>query len=230
VPVGEPLAAEAGVVDGATLADAGDDVLQNAPVRRVVQHVARRHSRHPRCAGRVGEVLQARRVAGTPAQGQGHVRAVTEIGAQPSEIGGKRVVHFVRYQHGEHPRPVFDEVVPIETTGTLAGARLADAEQPAQPRVGRLVGGIDQHRTAVIQIEPAADDEAHVSLFGPLMRPDDARQRVAVDNAERRQPEQLRGREQLLHMAGAAQEAVVGRDLQLCVGGHYPGRSSSQIR
>lgn len=49
--VGVALSAEAGVIDGATLADAGDDILQNSPLGVVIEHISGHDGQHPRCLG-----------------------------------------------------------------------------------------------------------------------------------------------------------------------------------
>ena len=225
--VGKTFAAKARVVDRAAFADAGDHVLQDAAVRRVIQHVAGRHGADAGGARSLRQVLQSHGVARMPPQGQGQVRAVAEIAAQPGEMTGESA-RPVRQQHGKHPRAVFDEIVPVETTGALARALLADAEQPAQPRIGRFVRRVDQHGAAVGEVEPAADDQAHAGFVRTLISAHDSGERVAIDHAERRQSQQLGLQKQFLHMARATEKAVVGRDLEFGVAGHEPagGRRS----
>ena len=41
---------------------------------------------------------------------------------------------------------------------TLAGARLADAEQPAHPAISGAIGRVDTQRSAVGEVEASADD------------------------------------------------------------------------
>ena len=54
-PIGETLAPEAGVIDGAALTNAGHDVLEHPALRRVIEHVVRRDGRH---ASRTGCFLK----------------------------------------------------------------------------------------------------------------------------------------------------------------------------
>ena len=56
----------------------------------------------------------------------------------------------------------------------LAGALLAEGEQATEPCIGRPIGGIDQHRHAVDEIETTADDQPHTGRLGGLMGADDA--------------------------------------------------------
>jgi hypothetical protein len=98
------------------------------------------------------------------------------------------------------------EILPREIAGALAGACLAERQQAAEPAVGGAVGRVDEHRQTVAQIQPAADDEAEADLASPLVRPRHAGERVVVGEAERRQAEQLRLREQFLDVRGAAEK------------------------
>ena len=84
----------------------------------------------------------------------------------------------------------------------LAAAPLAERQQPAEPRIGRPVGRIDQDRHAVGEIEPAADDQPDAGRLGRLMGADDAGEAVAVDDGQRLDAEDGGLREQFL--AGTA--------------------------
>ncbi len=50
--IGVALPAEAGIVDGATLADTGDDILQNPPLGMMIEHITSHDGWHARCLGR----------------------------------------------------------------------------------------------------------------------------------------------------------------------------------
>ncbi len=208
-----------GRVDRAAFAYAGDHVLQDAPVRHVVQHVAGRHRRHPgRPAQRLGAV-QPRPVVRPPLQGQRAPRAVAERGAQPVELRRQAVVQRLqrplRQQDRQQPFAQFIQIGPSQLAPALAGAPLAAAEQPAQPGIGGAIGRIYQQRRRVAQVEPCAHHQPHSQLAGTLMRPGDAGQAVAVGEAERVVAECPRLQKQLLDVARAAQERVVGGDLEL---------------
>ncbi len=218
VAVGEAFAAERGVVDGAALADARHHILQDTPAGVVVQHVAGRDRGHAGGLREVGKLPQPDLVAGPAAQGERQVAAPGEIGAQPGEPGGQFQVGRVRQQHGQQSLAARRQVVPAEVEAAFAPAPLGQRQQPAQPGPGRAVHRIDQEGGSVPHIEPAAGHQPHAGLGGALVRPRDARHAVAVGDPQRRQAEQLGLGEQLLRMAGAAQERVVGGDLQLGVG------------
>ena len=212
-------AAIAGIVDGAALADAGDDVVQDATIRRVVEHVAGHHRRHPgRAAQRLG-AGQPRAIVGPALQRQRAPAAIAEARAQPNEIGGQAVVQRLkrplRQQDGQQPLAQAGEVRPPQLAGALAGTRLAEAEQLAQPGIGLAIGRVEQQRRRVAQVEPTSDHQPEPELGDAVVRPGDPRQAVAVGDRERVHAQLARLQQQLLDMAGAAQERVVGGDLKL---------------
>ena len=102
----------------------------------------------------------------------------------------------------------------------LAAALLADRQQPAEPRIRRPVGRIDQHRHAVGEIQAAADDQADAGDLGGFMGAHDAGETVAVDDGERFDPEQRGLREQFLAGRRPPQKREVRRDLELGVTAH----------
>ena len=67
VAVGVALTPEPHVVDGAALANAGDHVLKDAPIRGGEENVVGHDRSHPPRGSQVGELKQARRVARPPA-------------------------------------------------------------------------------------------------------------------------------------------------------------------
>lgn len=99
----------------------------------------------------------------------------------------------------------------------LAAARFAQRDEARQARIGGSIHGIDQHRHAIREIEPTADDQAQTGGAGCFQRPDDPSQRIAIDDAECFDAELFRRLEQFLCRGGAAQKGKVGRDLELGV-------------
>ena len=63
IAIGAALATKADLVDGASLADAGQHVLQHATLRRVIEHVAGRHGGDARRGSGFRQVMQAHRIA-----------------------------------------------------------------------------------------------------------------------------------------------------------------------
>ena len=217
--VGDALASIAELVDRAFLADAGDDILQQPAIGRMVKNVAGRDRRHARRRRDGRQVSQPHRVARLAADRQGEIGPVGENapGSRQRRLG--RRIGAIGREHRDQPvAPVLD-VGPVEVARALAGAALADAEQPAHPTIGQAVGRIDQQRRAVGQVEAAPDDRAYAGGLRCIPRADDARDRVAIDDPDRRQVEQGRRGEQFVGGRCAAQEAEVGRDLQLDITG-----------
>ena len=158
-------------------------------------------------AREVGQLVQAQLVVRPPAQAS----APDRRGRRRPRAAGAAAARSPRRPRPERaPRSALRHrrrVGPVEIAFGLAAALLAERQQPAQPRIGRPVGRIDQDRHAVGEIEPAADDQADAGGLGGLMGAHDAGQRVAVDDGERLDAEDGGVREQLLAGRRAPQEA-----------------------
>ena len=98
-PIGETLAPEAGVIDGAALTNAGHDVLEHPAFRRVIEHVIRRDGRHASRTGSFLKPVEPQRVVWPEAPGQGQIGAVAEVALQPPQATGKRVVDPARHEN-----------------------------------------------------------------------------------------------------------------------------------
>ncbi len=215
VSVRMALAAETGIVDGAVVADAGDDVLQNASSRHMEQHVVGDHCGYPRLRRHVREFKEAQLIVRTTAQGQCHIGAVTKSVPHAAQIHPAGIVGVIRHQDGDQPLAVGHQVGPIEPALRLAAALFAKREQPAQPRIGRAIGWINQHRHAIGEIEAAANDKPYPGVLRRHMGADNAGQAVAVGNRQLLDAE-IRGLgEQLLAGTGPAQKTEMRGALQL---------------
>jgi len=95
--------------------------------------------------------------------------------------------------------------------------QLADAQQAGQPGIGGAIGRIQQHGRAAGKIEAAADDQADAGFLGALVGADDAGKGVAVGDGDRLHAQDGGACDQFLDLRGAAQEAVVGGDLEFGV-------------
>ncbi len=222
VTVGEPLAAVARVVDGAALAYAGDDVLQDAALRGVVEDVSGDDGRHPGALGHVRQLAQAQRLARPPAQAKREMAATGERGPHPAQLGFQVVVRHVRQKDEQGALASLRQIQPGQGERALAAATLGQGQKAAEPGVGGPVRREGEHRQAVRQIQPAADHQADADLLRPGVGARDPGQSVVVGDGQRLVAERLGLQHQLLDPAGAAQEGVVRADLQLGVGGHQP--------
>ena len=206
MPIREALAPKSGIIDRAALADAGDDILQDAARGDMVKHVAgsdRGHAGGPRHRR---QLLQPNGVVRTAPQGEGEIRAIPEIVAQPVKTLRQLVIHTIGNEDRQKTFGMVDKIAPIEMAGALAGAAFAEGQQPAQPAVGGAVRGIDQHGCIVGEIEAAADDEADACDFGCLVGSDDPGERIAVADAERWYPQFECPNEQLFRARRTAQK------------------------
>ena len=155
-----------GLVDGGFLADAGDDVLQLAPLRHVIEHVIDRDQRHA-CAR--GDIGRASRAAAHRRRDTASIRP-----ARPSEReafsfrrSSKRMSVSASISRRRHDNEIeaFDKLQQIrqaEQAFALLRAALAERQQPRQPAPGGAVFRISQNvgRDAVVEHQPRADRDA----------------------------------------------------------------------
>ena len=211
------LAAEAERVDGAAMPDAGDDILQDAPARHVEQHVVGDDGADLRRGGHGHELVQPELVARPAAQGQRQMRPVAEDVRHPAQPAAAGRIGLVGHEHGDQALVELGDVLPAEQALRLAAPPLAERQQPAEAAIGWPVGGVDQERGAIGQVEPAADDQPHARGLRRLVRAHDAGEAVAVGDRQGLEAEHGCLGEQLLAGAGAAQERELRRALQLGV-------------
>ncbi|WP_254229213.1 hypothetical protein [Agrobacterium salinitolerans] len=150
-----PFTLEPDIVDRGVVPDAGDDVLQLPPARLMKQHVIGDDGFDLEPCRHVGDLMQTQRhsVAGAD-------RDVSDRQtAQPS-------CEAARHRHPADPAQecrsclrVSHDVIPMQDAVVLAATRFAESDEARQARIGGSVHRIDQHRHAIREIEPTADDE-----------------------------------------------------------------------
>ena len=161
--------------------------------------------------------MQAQQVARPAAEGHRQVRPVAEDRSSAPELRHARRIRQIGDEHADQAVRIECHVLPAEDAVGLAAAPLAERQQPAQPGVGRSVGRIDEERGAVLEIEPAADDQPHAGRLGRLVCADDAGEAVMVGDRQCLDAADRGLEEQLLAGTGAAQEREVRGALQLGV-------------
>ncbi len=118
------------------------------------------------------------------------------------------------------------EILEADVALAFLRAPVAQGQQAGQALVGLEIGRIDEQGAAVACLEAAADQQPDPVARRILRvflvargreRAHHPRQRVAVGDADGGMAEFDRPLDQLLGMRAAAQEAVIGRDLQLGV-------------
>jgi hypothetical protein len=247
VPLGIGFEQPPGRVDGDALANAGHDVLQGPPLRRMIQHVVHGDQRH-RCAfGDRGEPLQAAGIVAAIQHAGGEPDGVPNAqGLQPRENLAQRVGPDPRGRHHDEieARAMFEQVVEEQDALGLLAAALADGEQAREmaPRPAVLRIGEDIRR-AVGEGEPRADRELQrrqVDALGVLLVTDvlvpffqrvvgahDPRHAVAVRDPDSGEAESQGLEDEFLRMRCAAEEREVGRHRKLGVAvRRLPGRRS----
>ncbi len=101
VAIGVPLTPFAQRIDGDVVTDTGDDVLKDAAVGRVEQHVVGDDGRHPHPGREVGQFVQTELVVRPAAQRQCHIGPVAKGLAQPPQAQAASVVGVVRQENGK---------------------------------------------------------------------------------------------------------------------------------
>ena len=144
VSVREPLAPGAQLIDRAFLADAGNDVLQQPAIGRMIEDIACRDGGDAGGGRQRRQVAQTDGIARAAADRQGHIGSVAEDAARSGERFLRHGIGAVGRQHRDQPFIPFLDVRPIEMAGPFAGAGLADTEQATHPAIGRAVGRIDE--------------------------------------------------------------------------------------
>jgi hypothetical protein len=223
-----PLLQKAGIVDRRVQANAGDHILQHAPARIVIEHIARHDPRHARRGGEVCDRSEPLRIVRKKASGQCAIAAVAEYRSRAGEIVFEIVIGILREQDADFALIPRAKIVPAEMALPLAGAGFAEREKSAHPAVGGAIGGIKKERGTADEIDPAANDKAHAGLFRRFVRMHEARDRMSVRDAERGNPEHRRGREQLFGRGRAAQEREVRGHLKLGIAHASPMPCSHQ--
>ena len=94
----------------------------------------------------IRQLEQPELIVRPPAQRKRHIGAIAERFAQAPEAERAVLVGGVRHENRDQSLAVGDEIRPGEIALSLAGALLAEREQPAQPRIGRSIGRVDQDR------------------------------------------------------------------------------------
>jgi hypothetical protein len=229
IALGIGLQAKTRLVDGHPLANAGDEIQKGLAFRGVHGDVAGRHQRHTAIFRQAGQSVEPPAV----------VAAVKGAGSKPDLIGKDigearqrrakpggegRAVQRRRGQEDEAlPLARGLDVLQIKLAVPLAGAPLAQGQEPAEPRIGGPVPGIAEHLRPVPGHQPGTHGKAEPCRLGRHMHAHDPGQRVALGDTDGLVAGLGCRRRQLLGMRGGAQEPVVAGHLELDIGAnHHP--------
>ena len=109
----------------------------------------------------------------------------------------------------------------MEMALALRRAQISLRQQPAEPPIGGAIPGVGEHiGRAVDKGEPRARHDAQSPDLRPVfsrvnMRAHDARERIAIRDADPRQPQRRRARDEFLRMRSAAKERKIRRRRKL---------------
>ena len=224
--------AEAGGVDAATFADAGQHVLERPARGSVVEHVVGGHQRHPLRRRDLGQQGEAADIVATVAVAGGEIQAAAEAGAVVVEVGGE--AGGVGGFRGQRDQPqslrMGGDVGAAEPARAFLGPPVAHGQQARQPGIGGAIAGEGEQPRPVFQLEPAADHQPDAGALGREMRPHHPRQAVAVGDRQGGEAQRPRRQRQLLGMAGAVEEGKGAGDVEFGVGGGCGHARSGALR
>ncbi len=212
------------LVERDTVADAGEHVVQLAPVRAVVEHLRSGDEGYAVPAREVPESAIVGGVAGTPVPGVSEVERVTEGVAEGGEralLGGGRSGRSgpPPGPHREKPAGVLADLVDRHDALPLGRASPPGADEPAQAGVALAVLGEEDERGGPVarraglhrHFRPHDEPRTRIGLqlADRLLRLDYAVHAVAIGERDRRQLEARGLRDELVRMAAALEETVV---------------------
>ena len=219
------LQAVAGLDQGAALADAGEHVLQGAPVGVVVERIRDRHHRRAEALPDPGEAAEPTPLVAAITMARAEKNAAGGRLRQGGEMAGEDGIVLLRRERDEDLPPCRREHVrDTEPARALLRAAVAVREQPAEPSVTVAVHRIGHG------LEPLLGDEADprqvadrrfarlLPALGLGMAAHHARQRVAVGDADGVEPEFGTLRHHFLRMRGSAQEREIRGHRQFGIG------------
>lgn len=143
------------------------------------------------------------------------VRPISEDRFDAAELPIQFIMRLVGDQNGQQPFRPFFHIRDRELAFAFAGSGFTDGEQSAEAAIRGAVGRIDQKRREIFQIKPAADNQTDAGDLGRLMRANDARERIAVGDGERRYPKHRGGRKEFFGARYAAQKRELACDLKV---------------
>ena len=181
----------------------------------MIENIAGHDAAHVRGPCLLVELMDAQMIVRPPPQGERHMRLRPKAGSHPREPVSVGWVRHVGDEHAHQPLAPARDILPAERAGALPRPPLADREQPGEAAPCRAIARIDQDLAGIVEDQPATRDQPNAGRLGCLPGAHHAGDRIAVDDAQRRQAQQCGRREQLLAGRDAAQEGEMRRNLKL---------------
>ena len=137
------LEPEARFRDGAFFADAGQDILQHAPVGMVIEHVIGGDERCPVLACRFRKRVEPRPLAGLAQHARRQIGRLIDPATDLGHDGKEGRLRHPRRRHDREQRAVleFCHIIEGEDAFALRGAPLPARHQPGEPAIGGPVLG-----------------------------------------------------------------------------------------
>ncbi|MCY1221743.1 hypothetical protein D9M72_338120 [compost metagenome] len=126
VAVGVPLTAETGLIDGDVVSYASNDILQDAPLRRMKQHVVGDDRRHADRRCQVGKLVKTQLVIRPAAERQRQVGAIAERLPQTTQLPRAVLLSGIGNEDRNQAFAIGNEIGPVEPAFRLAAAFLAE--------------------------------------------------------------------------------------------------------
>ena len=227
MPLGIGLKAQAGLGNGAFLANAGEHVLQRPAFRTMIEDVIagdHRGAGRPGHGVQAGQSFQVSRAVGPRGD---QPRAAREIPRQSPQCRFENLVQ-PRWRHDQNELavPMGQKIGGGQVALALFGAPLAHGEQAGQTSPRLPVGGIAKHAGGLVgEVETTTANHPLADRFSLRPGAHHPGQGVAVSDADGRQAQRLGSQNQLGRMRRPAQKAVIGGGLQFGVG--HPNRPCS---
>ena len=208
----------AGGVDGAALADAGEQVVEPAPLRDVLVHVTRGDQGHPLRFRKGGQSRQPAGVVASMDAGGGQKERRAQPLPVPRQPFGEPGTGDFRRQGDEDLLPGrLHDISAVEPARSLWGAPASPGDQAGQAAVAFPGGGQTEQGRAVLEVEAGTGDEAQLRPAGGVVGAHHPRQGVAVGEGQGGVSQSMRPLHQFFGMGGAAQEREVAGNLEFRV-------------
>ncbi|GGD71416.1 hypothetical protein GCM10008012_14340 [Rhizobium anhuiense] len=189
------LALETNGIDGRIVPDARDNILKLPPPGLMEKHVIGHDGLHLEADCEVRQLMEPELIVRTSSKAERQVGAIAEYLGQLPKLDGTGLVGKIRHEDSNHAIGICDHVVPMQNAVVLASTGLPKRDQAREPGVRDAVGGIDQYRHPVLQIEPTADDEPDPGRPRRLQCADYPGKRIPVNDTNGTNSQYLRSLE-----------------------------------
>ena len=235
VALGIGLQPPARPVDRGLLADAGQHILQGAPFGMMIEHLVGGDERHARGGRDALKTGQPPRIVAAMEQARREPDAAGPALPQPREQPERlRRLETMRQGEGEKLAVAeIHQVAEAEMAFALRGGALAAGQELAQAAIGIAVARIGENvRRAVVEHQPRPDQQPgparELGIAEFAVGAHHPGQRVAVGDADRRQPQLAGPMHVVLRVRAAAQEREIGGDADLGIG--WRGHANTPCR